>query len=568
MKLNLKKIVEDLKHSDPDVRMDAIDELQEMQEDDELEVKHVTLEWLAKEAAYPYHAPTDNWDDPSFQLVDFISQFRVYELIDTLVANYPKYSLAAKDIAIRYICSWGDHKSEMAILDILEQNIKSKEVIFPLDALFEHPSLVKKILDKYYTQIENLTYKETFYKILSYSLDNDLVQQFKPGYIMPILIGDYNRNKTNYLTYNNNYNVNLVYKKWKNQYLRTRYNMATLLSLMEYYFTSETEVLVKEAVLFSDPIIKASAVITSLQKNVSIEEEVLLECATNIESSEMFYTELLRIRKEHLFPIKEGKQHFFAKSHLFDFLLAEYDVLAEKIDIIDKVETENHYKQPIRYYLARYENDNKLRPAWIGAYALEEDDDSVHMWEGTYTEAGMFDDHTVDEHIYNFMKNREEDNEEDNNTVYYLSKPKFSKWFYFLYVVLAFRGYQVLSTMDPGYLILTSILAILVVGYHLYRITQTKNTTVSIIGRELVYSVKDHDSSINLHEIKKIMVEKANFKTRFWSRRAKVVSVYNKKNKLALQLPLHSVRYDEFAYSIEEMTGHLKETPYIEQYQD
>jgi len=203
-------------------------------------------------------------------------------------------------------------------------------------------------------------------------------------------------------------------------------------------------------------------------------------------------------------------------------------------------------------------------PAWVGAYALEEEDDSVHMWDGTYLEDGQFNEKSIEEHVQLFMDKRANEKEEDASIVYYEGKPKISKWFYAWYVLLAFRGYQAFSTMDPVYITLTSLLAVLIVSYHIYKTKLLKNK-IEIVGNVVRYTDKDAHSQILLEDIKKITIQKSNMKTRMLDRRSKVVAIYNKQNKVAVEFPLECVSYDEFAFVVDELTDHLKEQPHIQQ---
>ncbi|MEH7399964.1 hypothetical protein V7148_03130 [Gottfriedia acidiceleris] len=563
-KSQLKRIVEGLKHTDPAIRHDAIFELIELSEVDDLQFNLLTLEWLAKEAAYPYPTSFKVWDEPSYHLIKFISDFEIPELTEALIKYYPEYSKAAKEEVFRYITSFDGEEHELAILELIEQDIQNKQVVLPLDVLYDNPGIIIKLLEKHTELFEVEEYKTTFYRLLSYCLDKNYLDRFKTKYIAPLLLVDYQKQVDEFLRYQNDYDIKFVYGSWKETYLQIRSIMAIYLSLMEYYFNDEMTPFIKEAMSFTDPFIRTNAIIAALQRDIDVPEELLLDCATNIESTEYFYWEILRIRKEHLFPINEKKQEYFAKSHLFLHIVQEHDFVPETIELVKQLDIENSYNQPIRYYLASVSHDDQVIPAWVGAYSLEEEDDSIHMWEGTYLEDGQFNEKSIEEHVQLFMDKRANEKEEDASLVHYEGKPKISKWFYAWYLLLALRGYQAFSTMDPVYISLTTLLAALIVSYHIYKTTLVKKK-IEIVGNVVRYTEKDAHSQILLEDIKKITIQKSNMKTRLLDRRSQVVAIYNKQNKVALEFPLECVSYDEFAFVVDELTDHLKEQPHIQQ---
>ncbi|WP_129688255.1 hypothetical protein [Gottfriedia acidiceleris] len=117
--------------------------------------------------------------------------------------------------------------------------------------------------------------------------------------------------------------------------------------------------------------------------------------------------------------------------------------------------------------------------------------------------------------------------------------------------------------MDPVYITLTTLFAVLIVSYQIYKTKLLKNK-IEIVGNVVRYTEKDAHSQILLEDIKKITIQKSNMKTRLLDRRSKVVAIYNKQNKVTLEFPLECVSYDEFAFVIDELTDHLKEQPHIQ----
>ncbi|MFF2875036.1 hypothetical protein ACFVR2_01810 [Gottfriedia sp. NPDC057991] len=141
-KSQLKRIVEDLKHTDLTIRSNAIHELIVLSEIDDLQFNLFTLEWLAKEAAYPYPTSFKEWDEPSYHLINFITDFHLPELTESLMKYYPEYSKAAKEAVFRYITSFDGEEHEQAILELIEQDIQNNQVVLPLDVLYDNPGII------------------------------------------------------------------------------------------------------------------------------------------------------------------------------------------------------------------------------------------------------------------------------------------------------------------------------------------------------------------------------------------------------------------------------------------
>ncbi|OIK10809.1 hypothetical protein BIV60_20280 [Bacillus sp. MUM 116] len=558
------QIVKGFNNPNPDIRFESVQMLWEIEEIENLTVNAKTLEWLIKEAGNPFPPPVDIWDDPSYQLIHFATNFVIPVVAESLIKYYPHFSMAAKEEVIRYLCLTDGEKHKSTILNMIDDDISINQAIFPLEELFKIPSLVIAILKKHYKHFENDEYKEVFYKFLSFSLDNEYLQDFKPDYIVPILLDDYHKQRELYIDYNKDYNPRFVFSSWKETYLIIRSNMTLYLSLMEYYWNDEFQTLIEEAIQYKDPIIKSSAVITALQRNIPVNDDFLAECATNIESSEFFYLELLRIQKDSMFPVKENKQEFFAKCHLFHYIVTEHEFFPDNINLIEKVDTTNQYNQPVRYYFASVVSEGSKTPAWVGAYALEEDNDSIDMWEGTFLEEGEFD-RTREEYIQSFLENREMERHESDSEIFYSSKSTIKPWFYLVYVVLVARAYKAFSTMDMVYIILTICFALIILFLHFRKWKQSRRI-IHITGSLLKLLDRNNEENIKLENIKEVTVRKANFKSRLFDRTAKLISVYDKKGKLTMEIPFESVNYSEFSFVLDNMTKHLQEPPLIEKH--
>lgn len=143
----------------------------------------------------------------------------------------------------------------------------------------------------------------------------------------------------------------------------------------------------------------------------------------------MMYWGLAESNKEHIFPVRP-KQSVLAKSHLFSHLVYLQDeegellnIYPENIQVVDSVDTVNSYGQPLRYYLLCFSHGDEVLTGWAGGYSLEEEDDSADIWEGTHTDLEPFHSRSVEEQKQLFLKKREENATENEQTVHYDSSP-------------------------------------------------------------------------------------------------------------------------------------------------
>ncbi|RFU60292.1 hypothetical protein [Bacillus sp. V59.32b] len=510
----VKGILKRVVNEDPDLRYEALDELNGLKENNHNGLDKDVLIQVIETAANPFPKPVDKWDEPSFYLIDFVSDFRGPELSDAIVKNFADFSLFGKQRAVDFLLEVEEERSFAAFFEILERNLDVNTAIIPVDSLMERPMLAKRVMEKFYTYINNTTYKIDFYHLLSYLHAQDVFYQFKQKEILPILVADYQVALKQYKEYESDYNPKHVYCSWKDKYLEIRERLDLLLDLFVYYFSDETEQFLKDALFYKDPTLNARAAISCIQRDLPVTKDVLTHCATNIESAGTFHSNLLDIRKDHLNPIMDKQTHA-AKSRLFFHLLYENDqeIYAKKIELMDQLETENNYGQPVRYYLAQVEANDDQFAAWVGAFNLEEGEDSIFMWDETYTELEPFNAYTVEEHKQRFFDRSNTEKEKDENEIH-------------------------------------------------FEVNHQKHH-VKIQGKQLFVSTPNETKTIPLHKIKKVTIESMKGGL-FGLVKKEHIVIYDIQGEASIVFPIYVLDYGEFCYTILEQTDHLKEPPFLE----
>jgi hypothetical protein len=544
-----RSILGDVKSKNPQKRFQALQNLYEFEQN--IGGKEISLQLLndaVKTAAHSFDDPIDDWDQPSYFLLKFVSDYKDLSLTKTMIRFYPNFSPAGKNIVLNYLCEYGEEHCRQAILEIYEEEFKTDEAIFPVSGLYEQPLWLVDIITRFFNQLFTDTYRDRFYQVLYFCIQEGLISDFQTESITNKLVEDYEHLLANTQDYLDSYTTKIVYMSWRDHYLRLREKLSLYLSLMEYYSNEKTKNLIKGALLLADPTLQVHAIRTALVLDIPVEETILLHCAERIESSEMLYYELMEINKEALFPIKEKKQHFFAKSHLFKHLIYEtdYEDFPSKLDIVDTVETENYYGQPIRFYLLAFSADQESPlVGWVGAYSLEAGDDNVYMWEGTYTDFERLDDFTIEEHIERFMQKRMERTENSEEEVYVEYKPKFSAYFQGFCAIIILQWFAVPASPQNAIILLPfTIIAILL---FIMKKIEKKNYLVTIKGHKLIYQTRTKTYEILLHEIKSLRVKKGK------------IEVYSREDELAFTIKKSHVNEKQFLGLIKGLTDHLKE---------
>jgi hypothetical protein len=558
--LKFRNMLRKTKSKDPEKRFEALDALFEYKETPDLEVRVDLLKEVVETAAGSFPEPVDVWDKPSYYLTDFVCDYAMPEVVEHLIKYFDKLSAEARGRAIELFLATEDEEIFFEIEEKIVKLINEEEVILPVEQLSEYPVFIRSLVDKTFEKLESEHYKYMMYDFILAINESGLELEYKKQTVLSILLQDYKQLRAEYLSYDKDYQARYVYTSWKEDYFKLRFNMNLLLQLINYYFTNETEEYVKEATHFKDPVIAAKAVHVCLEKNIKVKEEVLSHLAADLESAEMLYWDLKNSKKEHLYPVKENKQVVIAKSKLLthvvylrddeDNLLGKYP---EQINVLDSIETENQYGQPIRYYLMSFMESNTEYAAWVGGFSLEDGDDTAHVWEGTYTDFVELKSKSISELKEDFFSRREELSQKYHEKVHYMSSPKLPAGLWFFYAILITHwGRMIFDGIDEGIYISIgfTVIGLLLTAYELWK---KKRSQVVIVGQDVVVTKNNNSKAIKIQDIKKVKYNK------------KHVQIYNKQNDIQLLIPLKWVRYDQFSHVLFEHTQHLRETPFIEE---
>ncbi|SMQ85157.1 hypothetical protein SAMN05444673_6469 [Bacillus sp. OV166] len=559
IELKLRSILKQIKSESPQKRLEAFQQLSEYKHQEGLEVQIDVLMDMIKTAASKFPERVDNWDNPSFYLIDFVCDFPMPEVVEGLLKHFDGLDVQAKERAIETLLTTEDEEIFYVLEEKIIGLIQTEDFFIPVKDLEPYPMLIKGILDKTLEHLNTKHYKFMLYDLLLSLNSSGLEQGYKKEVILQTLLEDYQAEKQAYLKYDPDFTSKYVYTAWKDSYFVLRSRMRLFISLMEYYYSTDMGAELEQAMSFRDPFIKTEALIISIAKNLPYNQNTLVEVSNQIESAEMVYWELKERNLEHLYPITKEKQPHLAKSRLFSTIInlpeEEEGVIRfpEDIQIIDKIDTENTYGQPIRYYLLSFLHIGTRYAGWAGGYTLEDGDDTAELWDGSYADFVEFDTVSIEEHKAAFFNKRAEEKQEHETSVYFESSPRLSKgaWFFLGLAVVNWIREAVggFSEDSIPYLIVLTVIGGAVC---LYELTRNKKRAIQVVGQQLVMKDGSKQHEIGIHEIKKVEYNK------------KHVLVYDKKNELAFKFPLRWVRYDLFYVHMMEHTDHLKDRPFIQ----
>lgn len=558
--LKIRSMMKRLRSEDPGKRFEALGTLYECKVEKDLEIRIDLLKEMVELAAGIFPESVDGWDNPSYYLIDFVCDYPMPEVMEQLLKYFDRLPSDAKVRVLELFLATEDEELFYEMEEKLVAMMKNEEVQLPVDQLTQYPVFLRDVVERTFEKIHSPHYKFTMYEFISAINESDLEWGYRKEDVLPLILSDYKKLREEYFSYDKDYHARFVYTSWKESYFTVRYHMNLLIGLMNYYYSKEAEENLREALGFKDPVIRSKAIHVCIEKNIDVENGLIEELATNLESAEGLYWDLKSSNKEHLYPIKEKKQPLLAKAKLFTYLVYLRDEegrlmnkFPEEIHVQDTIETENQYKQSVRYYLMSFKESGTDYVAWVGGYSLEDGDDTAHVWEGTFTDFVELDSKSLDGHKQDFFSRREEMSQKYHEEVHYESAPKLPKGLWFFYAILISHWVRVLlnGVDDEVYISIGFTgLGLLLTAYEMWKIKRSK---ISIVGQELIVNRGKDTKAIRIQDIKKVKYNK------------KQIEIFNKENSLHLQVPLKWVNYDHFSYVLREQTQHLRERPFIEE---
>ncbi|WP_088067013.1 hypothetical protein [Gottfriedia luciferensis] len=575
-----KKIIKKLHHQDLYQRAKGVDQLRQALHSS---ATIDSLIYLLEEAGKNFPRSMEDWDDGSYHLVGFCSEFQHVDLINPIEKNFDQYSERAKTQALYLLISLKSELARDAYFRIIKKNIDQIGFGINVQFIFEEtewtPFLVKNLLP----YIEKEQTAVSIFHMILLCLRNSISLPFtneEKDFIKEILKQYYKQRRESYLNYDRDYNLKYVYQAWKESYIMVRAEMGIYLQLMQFYFDDSIYRYLEEALQFNDPYLKVDAVISLMEQGVQIDQEMLDYCAHNIESSVWFYTKLSEVSKKDVYPITEEHQRSFVKNRLFHYLIDHQDfgIIPDEIEVIKRYDTLNYYGEEVAYYLTRFRTvqDDWLEKDWmaalVGAY-FPNQIPSPKIVDETITTFTKWDQLTEDEHKNHLEAENKKNTDKLDQEVILESKPGWHFGTYFLGFLTAVRTVTAFGTNDPIYFLLLSLLWVVFLFKVYATVKLRKELKVILTVRHLTLIKRNEITTIELHKINRMTLElrrwgKNEGKMAAYQRKVNYIVFYDKENNEILSIPSTSINSELLFFEIKLLTSHLVETPTIEGYEN
>ncbi|MGG6431891.1 hypothetical protein ACPF7I_06410 [Anoxybacillus sp. D401a] len=555
--LQLKQIMRDLKHHDPQKRYEALCALEQLSEE-EIELQPAFIRKMIAYAAETFPDPVDEWDDPSYHVLQFALYFVSAQFVPNVLEHFACFSSAAKEMAFCYVCELGDEQYDEALYHIVHSELQQQTFSIPWEQLRHRLNVIKKLIDHDYAYLPS----DLFCWLLLHLHREGVACHLQQDEIVSILIRQYRQTKEMYAPYDADYSPMFVFRFWKENYLSIRADMHVCLSLMEFYFNEEIATLLQEALSFRDPTIQARAIVTALQHRLTVADDVLLACANNIESASLLYEEMERIGKKQLFPMEANKLNHFAKSHLFYVLTHEYGVVPNDIEMINHIEMENEYNEKVRYYFLAYVDEQEKYVAWVGVYVQSQDGRS--MFEYTYVPFIPLQQYSIEEHKKYFI----EQIKQEQQTEHTLFRQQWTfRWTNILsYTVLMLficsRWLVAVEEKSVFLYVLSFLLTALGIVF-VVNDWRKRNREIVLTTKKLMYADRWDIREIPLNQIKRVTFEKRKNRYHIFHRKSEHIVIYNERHE-QLAFPKDDINEEQFVLLLRHATNHLQPPPHIQ----
>lgn len=555
--LQLKQIMRDLKHDDPQKRYEALCALEQLSEE-EIELQATFIRKMIAYAAETFPDPVDEWDDPSYYVLQFSLYFFSAQFVPDILEHFARFSPAAKEMAFRYICELGDEQYDDALYHIVHSELKQQTFSIPWEQLLHRMKVIKKVIDYDHAHLPS----DLFCWLLLHLHRAEVPCHLQRDKIVSILVRQYCQTKEMYEQYDADYNPTFVFRFWRENYLSVRSDMHVCLCLMEFYYNEQIATLLQEALSFRDPTIQARAIVTSLRHHIIVNDDVIFTCANNIESADLLYEEMKRIGKQQLFPMEFNHPAHFAKSHLFYVLTHEYDVVPTDIKVIDYVEIENEYGERIRYYLLSFVDEQEVYIAWIGMYVQHKNRGS--MFEYTYVPFIRFQQYEIGEHKKQFIEQLKKEQQIEHTLFQRQWSFRWTNMLSYAVLMLFICSRWLVAVEEKS--VFLYVLSFLLTALGIVFVVndwRKRNREIVLTTKKLMYADRWDIREIPLHQIKRVTFEKRKNRYHIFQRKSEHIVIYDERHE-QFAFPKDDINEEQFVLLLRHATNHLQQPPHIQ----
>jgi hypothetical protein len=551
-------IIRNLRHSNPDIRLKAMQDLHSL-ELDELLIDQAKS--LVETAGKTFPNPVEDWDDPSFVILTFLQRYHLPGLVKNIEQFYSGMSARAKSLALDMLLKYNTEQSKVVASNLLHEHMHDLAFL-PTEHLLDNPTYKHMLFPLVWSYLtDERFYDDILHIIWTYTKEEwvkseDLIPQ------QTLLLNQYTAIIQKLLPYQADFKSSFVWQSWKESYLHLRSDARVFLDVFGYMGTDETKTELKKAICsYNDPLLKGVAIISALRLMQPVDENEIRYVAADHEARNLLYSELELLGKTDAFCSEFKTQEHFAVSNMIDWLKRSEDFAAvpEHIEVIKKYFPDE--EQPdIYFYLMKFaQADREWLTGISGPYKVGEEP-TVHTRFRGWSTFTFLDDLSEDEHADMLLDSLQEGLETSYLEPLAIFSPPFNTAAIILLVLIAQR---ILFNLDSLTIlaIIISILIAIPATYSLYGSSRTKKkASVTLCKGGIQYEFSTGQVEfVHLHDIKKISIKKLKwrkneYKGSLWFR-TKYIVFHDEAHRELMRIPKSFVERELFNDYIKTTLG-------------
>lgn len=325
-----------------------------------------------------------DWQDISAQLIDICAVKPYVEYISKIEDIYNWLNSNAKVSALNFLSTYESEQALIIYLKLLAGDYEKLDSL-PYGSLYERPRFPQILFPGLLKFIDNKELTSQIYLILLNYFNYDLVDELS--------LGDYKKSIVNDIVDMAEKVTGYAMKKspvsiWDDdKYLSFRSQAGIYFDLAGYIKDPRVTLALKGLMCVKDMKLKMFAAMSLLKHDCVLQEEDVMDIASDSEVRNWFYESLVKIGKDEIYPRQFKNQKCFAESNMVDWLVYP----TELGRVPDKIELMNVFDEGDQeYYLFRFKCDSKKDWEKVGWLAGLSGPFSKHNCPTTVAEGHTF----------------------------------------------------------------------------------------------------------------------------------------------------------------------------------
>lgn len=346
-----------------------------------------------------------DWQDISAQLIDICAVKPYVEYINKVEYIYDELNPNAKVSALQFLSTYESEQALIIYLKLLARGYDELKSL-PYGSLYERPRFPQILFPGLLKFIDNKEIVSQIYLILLNYFNYDLVDETTLGDYKKTIVSDIidmAEKVTGYALKKSTVSI------WDDdEYLSLRNKAGIYFDLAGYIKDPRVTLALKGIMCIKDMKLKMFAAMSLLQHDYGLQEEDVIDIASDSEVRNWFYESLVKIGKDEIYPEQFKSQKCFAESDMVNWLVYP----TELGRVPDKIELMNVFQEgDMEYYLFRFRCDSKKdweKVGWMAGLSgpFSKKNCPTTVAEGhTFSRFEEWDSKTPQEHFSNIVGN-------------------------------------------------------------------------------------------------------------------------------------------------------------------